>query len=62
MTDLTLKEIKKMKYELEDSILQLIRDFELGTNVGIEKIDLNLTYQLGYSNSMVVSVDTKLGI
>ena len=62
MADLTLKEIKKMKYELEDGILQLIRDFELGTNVGIEKIDLNLTYQLGYSNSMVVSVDTKLGI
>jgi len=62
MADLTLKEIKKMKYELEDSILQLIRDFELGTNAGVWKIDLDLAYQMGYSNSMVVSVSTVLSL
>ena len=62
MEDLTLKQIKRMKRELEDDLLQLIRNFELNTDMGIEKIELNVAYQFGTSHSMVVSVDTKLNI
>ena len=62
MDDLTLKQIKRMKYELEEDLLQLIRNFELNTNIGIEQVHLNLAYQMGYSHSMVVSVETKLSV
>ena len=62
MEDLTLKQIKRMKRELEDDMLQLIRNFEFNTDMGIEKIELNVAYQFGTSHSMVVSVDMKLNI
>ena len=62
MEDLTLKQIKRMKRELEDDMLQLIRNFEFNTNMGIERIELNTVYQFGTSHSMVVSVETKLNI
>jgi len=62
MEDLTLREIRIRKLELERSIVKLIREFELSNEVGIDKIDLNTAYQFGTSHSMVVSVETKLNL
>jgi len=62
MEDLTLREIRIRKLELERSIVKLIREFELSTEVGIDRVDLNTAYQFGTSHSMIVSVETKLNI
>ena len=62
MEDLTIGQIRRKKLELERDIVKLIRDFELSTEVGIDKIDLNIAYQFGASHSMVVSVETKLNV
>ena len=62
MEDLTIGQIRRKKLELERDIVKLIRDFELSTEVGIDKIDLNIAYQFGTSHSMVVSVETKLNL
>jgi len=62
MEDLTLKEIRRKKLELESDILTLIRNFELNTEVGIDEIKLEIAYQFGTSHSMVVSVETKLNL
>jgi len=62
MEDLTLKEIRRKKLELESDILTLIRNFELNTEVGIDEIKLEIAYQFGTSHSLVVSVETKLNV
>ena len=62
MEDLTIKQIRKKKLELERHLVNLIREFELSTEVGIDRVDLNTAYQFGTSHSMIVSVETKLNI
>ena len=62
MEDLTIGQIRRKKLELERDIVKLIRDFELSTEVGIDRVDLNTAYQFGTSHSMIVSVETKLNI
>ena len=62
MEELTLKEIRRKKLVLERDIVELIREFEFSTEVGIDKIDLNTAYQFGTSHSMIVSVETKLNV
>ena len=62
MTDLTLNQIRLLKANLEREILLLLRKFEIDTNTGIEKIEINEAYEMGLSHSLVVNVDIKLNI
>jgi len=62
MADLTLKQIRIKKLELDKNITKLIREFELYTEVGIDEIKLEIAYQFGTSHSLVVSVETKLNV
>jgi len=59
---LTLKQIRIKKLELDKNITKLIREFELYTEVGIDKIELEIAYQFGTSHSLVVSAETKLNV